>query len=186
MAMKSCRECGTDVSSEAPTCPKCGVKSPVKKRSVLKIVAIAFGGLFGLSICARVVSGPQKEGASTSSPTSAAAVAEAEAEPAPAFTVSAQKYLADYKANEVAADNVYKGKRFALTGRVKSIEKDILGKPRLDLQAGEMFEWVTATLRRSEETSAAALAKGQPITLHCSSGTMVATMVSATDCVIAR
>src|SRR5688572_2860517 len=35
MALKPCRECGAQVSTSAKTCPHCGVKSPVKKRSVL-------------------------------------------------------------------------------------------------------------------------------------------------------
>lgn len=29
MSLKPCRECGNEVSSEAPTCPRCGVQDPV-------------------------------------------------------------------------------------------------------------------------------------------------------------
>lgn len=45
MAMKSCRECGQKVSSEAKVCPGCGVKkpyqSPVRGFIFLGIIAIA-------------------------------------------------------------------------------------------------------------------------------------------------
>tara|TARA_Y100000310_G_C20239983_1_gene604180 strand:- start:82 stop:453 length:372 start_codon:yes stop_codon:yes gene_type:complete len=33
MALKPCRECGTEVSTEAETCPSCGVKTPTKEIS---------------------------------------------------------------------------------------------------------------------------------------------------------
>ena len=33
MALKKCRECGQSVSSEAKTCPHCGVKKPVTQTS---------------------------------------------------------------------------------------------------------------------------------------------------------
>jgi hypothetical protein len=32
MALKSCRECGQKVSTEAPTCPHCGAKDPTRTR----------------------------------------------------------------------------------------------------------------------------------------------------------
>ena len=31
MALVKCRECGNSVSTEAKTCPKCGIKNPAKK-----------------------------------------------------------------------------------------------------------------------------------------------------------
>jgi hypothetical protein len=33
MALAQCRECGKDVSSEAPTCPHCGVSQPARSAS---------------------------------------------------------------------------------------------------------------------------------------------------------
>lgn len=33
MALKPCKECATEVSSDAPTCPKCGKKNPTGKTS---------------------------------------------------------------------------------------------------------------------------------------------------------
>ena len=47
MALVKCRECGTEVSESAKTCPKCGISKPVKKISfAMKL----FLGLFALSI----------------------------------------------------------------------------------------------------------------------------------------
>jgi ribosomal protein L40E len=45
MAMATCRECKAEVSDQAKTCPKCGVKNPVKKTSLLTKVVAGFVGL---------------------------------------------------------------------------------------------------------------------------------------------
>ena len=37
MALKSCRECGVKVSTEAKTCPKCGVPNPTFKKIDIKV-----------------------------------------------------------------------------------------------------------------------------------------------------
>lgn len=65
MAIAKCRECGTEVSDQAKTCPKCGVNTPVKKTSIfVKIIA----GLFGIAVLGNVVgalvggSSPQSTG----------------------------------------------------------------------------------------------------------------------------
>ena len=36
MALKPCRECKKKVSTEASTCPSCGVPSPTQKKSTVK------------------------------------------------------------------------------------------------------------------------------------------------------
>jgi hypothetical protein len=54
MAIGKCRECGREVSSEAKTCPQCGVASPVKKGvSPLRLVLVLFLG-FVVYRCASV------------------------------------------------------------------------------------------------------------------------------------
>ena len=69
MSMAKCRECGTEVSEEAKTCPKCGISKPVKKTSLLvKLLA----GLFGLAVLGNIIGG-LSGGSSTSSSGSAAA-----------------------------------------------------------------------------------------------------------------
>lgn len=42
MAIKPCRECHAKVSSEAKTCPNCGIKNPVKKpTSILALILLS-------------------------------------------------------------------------------------------------------------------------------------------------
>lgn len=45
MALVKCKECGSDVSTEAKACPKCGAKPP-KKVGLLGWIAVLFVGVF--------------------------------------------------------------------------------------------------------------------------------------------
>ena len=49
MALMKCKECGSEVSTQADTCPKCGAKKPAKKNSgcLLLIGGILFIGIVG-------------------------------------------------------------------------------------------------------------------------------------------
>lgn len=64
MAMAKCRECGKEVSSEAETCPHCGIEKPARKSGLKKfatwaaiIVAVVGGG----RIVAGLTGGPKCE-----------------------------------------------------------------------------------------------------------------------------
>ncbi len=71
MTMAKCRECATEVSDEAKSCPKCGISKPVKKTSMLvKILA----GLFGLAILSNIIGGMNGGSSSQSSGTEAAKI----------------------------------------------------------------------------------------------------------------
>ncbi|WP_228939228.1 zinc ribbon domain-containing protein [Paraburkholderia saeva] len=52
MALKKCRECGTEVSDQAKICPKCGIKNPVKRMSLLAKIAL---GLLALVVIGNVL-----------------------------------------------------------------------------------------------------------------------------------
>lgn len=45
MALTKCRECGAQVSSKAPTCPSCGIKSPGKRQTEI-IIGLIIVALF--------------------------------------------------------------------------------------------------------------------------------------------
>ncbi|MDO8346470.1 MAG: zinc ribbon domain-containing protein [Rugosibacter sp.] len=70
MAMAKCRECGTEVSDSAKTCPKCGIAKPVKKTS---LIAKIFLGLLGLWVLGLIISGGSGTGGSTSTSVSSSA-----------------------------------------------------------------------------------------------------------------
>jgi hypothetical protein len=79
----------------------------------------------------------------------------------------------DYQRNEVAADNVYKGRSLAVQGVVASINKDFRDKIYIQLAALNEFESVQAHLDEGNESNAAALQRGQSVSLLCTGGGMI-------------
>lgn len=56
------------------------------------------------------------------------------------FKISAATLIAAYEANEVAADEKFKGKLIEVTGVIDSIAKDIMGDLYVTLGSGKDFE----------------------------------------------
>jgi len=80
----------------------------------------------------------------------------------------------DYAANEVAADNVYKGKSVRVVGRVLSIGKDGHGAAVLSLISGNPVFQTMATLEAAQTQRAATLVKGTRVMVQCvGNGTMM-------------
>lgn len=96
-----------------------------------------------------------------------------------AFNTGASALYADYQANEVAADEKFKGKRGVLTGEIASITKDAVSNIVLEFLAGPdwrvkvQHERVFVTLRDSEKTAAMALRKGDAIAVLGTGATMI-------------
>jgi putative nucleic acid binding protein len=101
-----------------------------------------------------------------------------------AINVSTLQLWSDYQANEVAADERYKGKELAVVGVVESINKDFEDNAVLQLGAQDESVSVEATLRESEKSKAAELNKGDPITLLCRGKGMPLGSPALSDCLI--
>jgi hypothetical protein len=85
----------------------------------------------------------------------------------PEIAVHATQLLADYKANEVAADERYKGKVIQVTGYVDSIGKDILDSMYVTLKAGGRYEFasVQCFFPKKDKDQLSQLRKGQAVTI---------------------
>ena len=101
-----------------------------------------------------------------------------------AIRVSAVKLWSDYHANEVAADNVYKGQTLVVTGMVKGINKDAFDEAFLELATYNEFETVDAYLQQSELAKAARMSVYQPVTVACRGDGMVIESPILRDCTI--
>lgn len=84
------------------------------------------------------------------------------------IAVTAPVLVADYEANEIAADRKYKGQILEITGVVDSIGKDILDSMYVTLDSDERFGItnVQCFFDKSEETNLAALSKGRSLTVR--------------------
>jgi hypothetical protein len=101
-----------------------------------------------------------------------------------AVEVTATKLWNDYQANEVAADEKYKGKTLLVSGSVASIDKDFADNIVVRLSTPNQFMSTMATLDDSQKSKAAQLSKGQPIRLRCEGRGMIIGSPSLDDCTI--
>jgi len=79
-------------------------------------------------------------------------------------TISARDLVSSYAANEVRADENFKGKRFFVTGKVTDIKKDLFGEIYVTLEGSEMFREVQCYFDDSK--TASKLNKGMRVTFH--------------------
>lgn len=117
--------------------------------------------------------------ASANAPAEAAEAAEAVEAPV-ALKVAANKLFADYEANEVAADNQYKGQLLEVSGTVAGISKDFTDKVYVEVATGNPFSSIHA--RGIADDVAAGLSKGAKITLVCQGSGLVMGSPILEDC----
>ncbi|MEQ8283287.1 MAG: hypothetical protein RH863_11170 [Parvibaculum sp.] len=87
--------------------------------------------------------------------------------------ISSRKFYSIYHANEISADERFKGKPVVITGAIGGINKDAFGNAYLALDGGGMFSTVHANLADETEAMAGRFAKGNNVTLFCVGGTMI-------------
>jgi hypothetical protein len=77
-------------------------------------------------------------------------------------TITATQLIAQYEANEVSADNTFKGKTFYVSGTVLDIKKDIMGKIYVILDGGNIVRRVQCFFEDAE--TAGKMSKGMEVT----------------------
>jgi hypothetical protein len=87
-----------------------------------------------------------------------------QAKPA-SFTLSADGLYAEYKSNEVAADQKYRGKIVVVSGVIRDIGKDIMDNAYIVIGGSGFLDGVQCTFTKVEESSVARLSKGQRVTV---------------------
>jgi hypothetical protein len=101
-------------------------------------------------------------------------------------SVGSIRLFQDYDANEVAADNRYKGKPVRVTGRVFAVEKNLMEAAVLGLSSGNAIFQTMATLTPDATPRAAALAKGDTVVLQCTGAGSMMRMPQLDHCVLVR
>lgn len=86
------------------------------------------------------------------------------------LAVTVAQLAKDYDANEVAADQKYKGKKLRVSGSVQSIDKDVFDNIVVHLRATNEFIPAMAKLDDKHEALAASLSKGNKIIWQCNGG----------------
>lgn len=164
----ACRACDNQVSRDARACPKCG--APRRRHRVGLILLCVVGGF--VAIAAAAGKGKDRH----AGPAAPAADLE------PPIGVSAEQLRKDYKANEVSADERYRGHALLVTGAVRAVKKDILDDPYVELSTSNDFESVPAHF--AETGALGKLSRGDRITVRCIGNNVVIGSPQLKDCVL--
>jgi tRNA_anti-like len=160
-----CPQCGNINIANAPQCLRCGAAlSPgyaqpyqpqvvyVKKKRVWPYILLGIIVLGGIGVA---ISEHEKTKSAFSS----------ESPSEPAISVSAADLISSYEANEVAADNSYKGKMLAVTGKIETIGKDLVNTSYVTLSSGKRYGIASVQCMFNREGGLGTLGKGQTVTL---------------------
>lgn len=94
-----------------------------------------------------------------------------------AISVTAEQFAKDYEANEVAADEKYKGNIVEVTGIIKEIGKDVFGNLYVSLENGQDLSLLSVDCYFDDnfDQQMASLSKGRQITIRgrCDSGNSI-------------
>jgi hypothetical protein len=142
------------------------------------IVAVVFVLVFGFAFLASL----EKASNTNAPPNYAAASTAIDHDSIPAMDVSPVRLFADYRRNEVRADQRSKGRQLRVTSAVESINKDASGTIYLTF-AGDGFMWFHASMRPSEASHAGDLTIAQQDTVVCLGGTMIIGGPMLDDCI---
>ena len=160
MALIKCKECGTEISSKAEICPKCGAAGR-KKTSMLTWLVAGFFILVFIGWC-----GEQMVKRPTITTTTDNAIDQTRVESL--TTISAYDLALAYHQNTVQADQRFKGKRFIITGIVVDINTDFLDRPYLVLDGGvNQFMNPHFAFNKGQENILANIKKGDRVVLVC-------------------
>ena len=180
MANVDCKNCGTAMSTQAALCPKCGHPNKSKHLPLSEVL----GGLaVGIGVIWYLASGSYSTPSSLSSLASATSATQTK-DSRPPVAVSALQLYLDYQANEVSADNLYKGRRLAVSDALTGISKDFTNEIYLTLRTPDEFMNVRADLQPSEVQKASQLKKGSLITVACEGNGMIVGTPMLKDCVV--
>ncbi|MBM3943751.1 MAG: hypothetical protein FJ316_12750 [SAR202 cluster bacterium] len=105
----------------------------------------------------------------------------------PIISVSIQQLKTEYDANQIAADNKYKGQILQVTGsRVDNISRGFGGKPYVSLGTGAPFEFWSATCHFRDEGQVLELQRGQIVTIMARNTGMSVGTVGFEDCELVK
>ena len=177
-ASKRCVKCGKLVSRTAFDCRRCGKRQRVRPRTILLVLSFCLvGGMFAVA-SANVSFVTPRSGADAAGPPAeyagygpgrtgqVSAAAGTAPSAANATVLSAADLWMSYARDPGEADRLFRGKSLAVSGTVRSVERDFDGSMILRLTTGDPFETVNARMAVRNQPQLLA-SKGKQVSLLC-------------------
>ena len=149
--MTICKHCGAEIAAGAKTCPKCGGKNakPIYKRVwfwiLVAVLVIGIGGAAGGS------GGSGSDSSSTASNDTQTEATAPEEETIEYAEVTTDELSDALEANAMNASDTYKGKYFAVTGRLSNIDSDGKYIDLVDINDEWSFNVITCYIKNDEQ-----------------------------------
>jgi ribosomal protein L40E len=161
---KQCLKCGKLVSRAAFVCRRCGKRQRMRPRTMLLALSgFIVVGMFAVASASAFLTPPPVPEAAPTWPKEAAAPMV----PRAASQVTAAELWAAYARDPVQADRQFRDKSVAVTGVVRSIERDFEGDMVARLSTGDAFETVNAKLATRNDPTMVGVVKGKLVSLLC-------------------
>jgi predicted nucleic acid-binding Zn ribbon protein len=161
---KQCVKCGKLVSRDAFACRRCGKRQRIRPRTMLLVASgCLLVGMFAVASASALLTPPHQPETAPAWPK----VAAAPAVPPAAADVTAPELWAEYARDARAADRKFKDKAIAVSGIVRSVERDYEGTMVARLSTGDAFETVNARLATRNDPSIVGVIKGRSVSLLC-------------------
>lgn len=171
---KKCQYCAMMIPQDAKICPHC------RKRQGWTWPAKIFLGLIVLGMIGSLM-GRNVNVTPKNTPTSHTDETLHDDFNPPQGSISAKNLYDVYEANEVAADEKYKGKRFVVYGKIKGIEKNIADQPYISLDAG-MLSFINCRFPKDQINQLVLLQKGKMIAIEGTCSGKTVTAINLHDC----
>ena len=182
MALIKCKECGKEISSEAPSCPNCGKPTSAPDPSKRKRSGcLPMIGLIVIGTVIATIIGVNSNSDDKSQTAQVAAVARPDR---PVYKTTARALYRDYEANEVATDQRIGNSVIEVEGVIGSIDKDFADHAVIHLVTDNEFSSAALTLEDSQKSRAGSLSKGGKIVIRCEKMTRIIGSPLGTDCQI--
>jgi ribosomal protein L40E len=161
---KPCMKCGKLVSRAAFACRRCGKRQRMRPRTMLLVLSgCLLVGMFAVASASALLTPPAVPETAPAWPKEAAAPVV----PRAAAQVTAAELWAAYGRDRAGADRQFRDKSVAVTGIVRSIERDYEGSTVVRLSTGDAFETVNAKLMTRNDPTIVGVGKGRSVSLQC-------------------
>lgn len=104
--------------------------------------------------------------------------------PAPPIEATAKQLYADYEANEVSADDKYKGKPLSITGVIKKISKNAFDATYIALAAGDQFGLDDVWAFCDDKSALGKLKRGEKVVMTCLGNGLIVNTPVLKNCAI--